>query len=215
MTVSACIIASKRADAEVCIATLEGRVDEIVIVEAPGCEDFAAARNEALDQATGDRVLSIDTDERLRDDLLELSGWAMTVAVQHPQGFTSHQPRLFRRDPQIRWWRTVHETIMPSLHALGVEPVVSGVRLLHVGYAADALPGKLDRNRRLLEEWCRAHPEDEWAKSKLEKTVRCLRVDRHVPEHHLTRSFALSAIGRQGHRQSHEGSSARVNVWER
>ena len=142
-----------------------------MIVEAPDCRDFAAARNEALDRATGDWILSIDTDERLRDDLLDLKGWAMTVAVQHPQGFTSHQPRLFRRDPRIRWWRTVHETIMPSLRALGVEPAPSGVRLLHLGYTVDALPGKLDRNRRLLEAWCASHPEDEWARTKLAATV--------------------------------------------
>jgi glycosyltransferase involved in cell wall biosynthesis len=86
------------------------------------CDDYAAARNFALAQCSGDWVLSIDADEELEPGGIDKVravisqaaastkriGVVMRAAVngdEHPLG------RLFRRDPGVRWEGEGHETI--------------------------------------------------------------------------------------------------------
>ena len=86
MRVSATLIVrDESAFIEECLASLEGFVDEIVLVDTgcrddtlekarrfpiklhsfPWCHDFSAARNYAIAQASGQWILYIDADERL------------------------------------------------------------------------------------------------------------------------------------------------------
>lgn len=89
--VSACLIVkNEEANLERCLASLKGRVDQIVVVDTGStdrtveiaqtygatigffewCGDFAAARNASLDLATQPWILWIDADEELTPDAL-------------------------------------------------------------------------------------------------------------------------------------------------
>ncbi|MFO1067887.1 MAG: glycosyltransferase [Geminicoccaceae bacterium] len=153
-----------------CLASLAGVVDDIVVVDTgstdttpeiaqahgarvsfePWRDDFAAARNAALDRCGGDWILYIDADERVRDGsaarlrpLLEDETlgacWVQLVAK------AGHRPyremRLFRSDPRVRFHGVIHENIWPALNrylqATGRGVGTSEVVLDHVGYEGD------------------------------------------------------------------------------
>ncbi|MEN6527463.1 MAG: glycosyltransferase [Candidatus Polarisedimenticolia bacterium] len=131
-------------------------------------DDFAAARNAALDAARGDWILMLDADEvlerprreRLRKLLAEAREPAFTVEIVSPRGAgrveTARIARLFRRDPRHRYEGRIHESVLGSIcRALGretISPEASGLRARHEGYAPElaAARGKEERNRRLL-----------------------------------------------------------------
>jgi len=137
-----------------CLASVSGAVDEIVVVDtgsrdrtreiatAAGArvldfawvDDFAAARNAALDAALGTHVLVLDADERLAGDrralrraaadprlaigLLPIHD-AAALDASFDDVITGRSrlwepcfvPRFFRRDPRVRFSRRVHETL--------------------------------------------------------------------------------------------------------
>jgi tetratricopeptide (TPR) repeat protein len=127
-----------------CLASLQGVVDEIVIVDTGSTDrsreigesagarlydflwtgDFSEARNRALDLSNGQWILYIDADERVRAESVsnlraELSdprhdGYAVLL---HPR--PGHTPywalRLFRSDPSVRFRGLIHEDIWPAL----------------------------------------------------------------------------------------------------
>jgi tetratricopeptide (TPR) repeat protein len=197
--ISACLIArNEAANLARCLNSLKGLVDEVVVVDTGStdetvaiahsfgatvghfawCDDFAAARNAALDLATGDWVLWIDADEELDP----ASAPALRKAVVRPHfggfdleivnyvddrpdgGHILHYPmRLFRRLPQIRFTGAIHEQIQPSVAALGLPWArLDGARLLHHGYRPSALAdgAKLARTRTMLESAVARDPSD-------------------------------------------------------
>ena len=133
------------------------------------CEDFAAARNFALDHTTGEWVLHLDADETASaaaPDALRAELAAQPEAVRFlrvpvrspwPDGLGSDEHtarRLFRRLPSVRWTRRIHENITD---VGGERPEHEGsartLRVDHEGYR-DAVArregGKVERNVRLL-----------------------------------------------------------------
>lgn len=182
--ISACLIVrDEEASLPRCLASLSGIVSQIVVVDTgsrdtsaaiarshgalvssfPWDEDFAAARNAALDMATQPWILSIDADEELLTD----SVTALEAALASPEagllvrmrlmdGMGGHVevplPRLFRNDPRIRWSRAVHESVTDSLWELGTTtPPLTDVAMAHHGYGHGAVQsrGKLERNLRI------------------------------------------------------------------
>jgi glycosyltransferase involved in cell wall biosynthesis len=170
-----------------CLASVEGLFDEVVVVdtgsadrtrevarsfgcvvgEFPWVDHFAAARNAALDRATGDYAFWMDADDRLdgenrgrlRTLLANLTGGNDAYVVkclcvpERPGagGTVVDHVRLFRRVPQHRWTFRVHEQILPSLRATRADVRWSGVTVRHVGYVDAAVRRrKLDRDLRLL-----------------------------------------------------------------
>ena len=132
----------------------------------PWDDDFSKARNAALEAASGDWVLSLDADERLAAgqqlalrELLQQPLDAYFVQVHSAVTERSNQrtfvhlyPRLFRRDPRIRYCRRVHEQISEALEAMRARTAATRIRIDHEGYAASAevRMQKLHRNLRLL-----------------------------------------------------------------
>jgi hypothetical protein len=132
-------------------------------------ENFADARNYALNRASGDWVLVLDADERLeapdpeafRQLLLDdtAAGYTLTI-LQHrsmePGDYeTDMVCRLFRNLPQARYRGRIHEdiTIPLTLSCTGRSIKPSGLVLSHFGYLQETAiaKDKARRNRRLLE----------------------------------------------------------------
>ena len=142
------IVKDEAAFLEGCLCSLQGHVDEIVIVDTGSKDetpdiarsfdgrllhqewrgDFSAARNTALENASSDWILYIDADERLGcpegEELRQLlpgpESVGARVRFQPRSDMTCYSEiRLFRRDPRIRFQGSIHESIMPALNLLG------------------------------------------------------------------------------------------------
>jgi tetratricopeptide (TPR) repeat protein len=169
---------------EDCLKSLVGRADEIVIVDTGSqddtiqkalrfpiklyhfawCNDFSAARNFALERATGQWILYIDADERfdvpeprLLDSVIADSRKVAWNLRFHPRvDWTPYgEPRLFRNDPRIRFHGVIHETMREGIETVasadGKETGVCNLTLHHVGYEDDQIR-KNSRNIPLLRE---------------------------------------------------------------
>ena len=173
-----------------CLESLLGRVQEIIVVDTgsrddspqiavdfgatlvrfPWANDFSAARNVGLDKVSASWVLYIDADERLSlpdggqvGDYVDAAAIANYVRFRPKTGFTRYrEPRLFRRDPRVRFVGAIHETVNPSLTEIsareGLAIVPSRVEIDHLGYDGDQ-SHKHPRNLPLLESAVQAEPE--------------------------------------------------------
>jgi glycosyltransferase involved in cell wall biosynthesis/predicted Zn-dependent protease len=132
------------------------------------CDDFSAARNAALEHATGDWILMLDADEELpaaqHEDLRADMRNAAAIAFRLPlvnvgkedEG-RSFVPRLFRNAPRVCFTGRIHEQVFASLlvHAKkwGLKTAFGSAELLHHGYTPELLQGrnKIARNLKLLQ----------------------------------------------------------------
>ncbi len=167
-----------------CLESLRGVADEIVvgdtgsddgsmqlaknfgatILHLPWQDDFSAARNATLEQASGDWVLVADADDELlaedaerirpltRED--EFDGYLFrTISLvgdkESPAEVSSLQLRLFRRSTGARYVGRIHEQL--PLSPARVQFI--DIRFRHYGYFGDevARKGKIARNIRILE----------------------------------------------------------------
>jgi glycosyltransferase involved in cell wall biosynthesis len=153
-------------DATVALAKAAGaRVEHFEWID-----DFAAARNAALDAAGADWHVVLDADEWLADGADVLAGLrhqaptfvgAVRIDSLDDSGGTAQQVSswISRVLPgSVRYAGRVHE--QPQ-HALPVQRLA--VTLGHDGYTKEALAAKAGRNRRLLEQEVAAHPADAYA----------------------------------------------------
>lgn len=155
-----CLLDTGSSDGTVQIAREAGAV----VGNLPWADDFSAARNACLDLAEGDWILQVDADEELDPatipalrETLSRPGHCRLLDVTLLDG-TDHPgsvllPRLFRRDPRIRYRRALHESVLDSLAESGLgDPSPCPVRLVHHGYSANVLADKAkhQRNIRIL-----------------------------------------------------------------
>jgi tetratricopeptide (TPR) repeat protein len=170
-----------------CLASAAGVADEVIVVDtgsgddtvavASGhgatvvhrrwTDDFAAARNVALERAQGRWILVLDADEelppdtraRLRDVVEATDADGLEVPIQNLRGgevASVHVAlRLFRNVPALRYVGRVHERVRVARCAAAWLPI------LHHGYADPAtLAAKLARNRALLERAVAEEPDE-------------------------------------------------------
>jgi glycosyltransferase involved in cell wall biosynthesis len=197
-SVSACLIVrdeEKRLPG--CLDSLRPVVDEIVVVDTGSKDrtmeiareggakvfefawqdDFSAARNAALDRATGDWILVLDADERLawegydafREPLrtTDKLGFLVTlVNLFEDRSSAVLLLRLFRNVKEIRYSGLIHERIDPSLRRMATDVKRSvgmhPARIFHSGYLEEikAEKKKDSRDIHLLNEQIRLDPTD-------------------------------------------------------
>ncbi len=167
-----------------CLQSVHGIADEIIIVDTgstdrtieiaqshgvqinhfPWIDDFSAARNNALQYATGEWVLVLDADERLKVkdkaeflnflDQPNIEGGFISIHNKQNDGelveYLVHKAvRLFRRRPEYRFTGSIHEDILPSILQNNgcVKEVPAWIE--HFGYSKDNIEKK-NRNLSLL-----------------------------------------------------------------
>ncbi len=144
------------------------------VFDVPWSDDFSAARNAALDRATGAWAFRLDADdhldqagrEALRSLLANLPNYPDGFAVRYTHDFeetpvTLDEVRLFPIRKDIRWQYRVHEQISPGIVAAGGSLRRTNVCLHHHGYRDPVVVRrKLERNLHLLELDMVDRPED-------------------------------------------------------
>jgi O-antigen biosynthesis protein len=142
------------------------------------CDDFSAARNESLRQATGEWIFWMDCDDWLAEpDRRGLAGLfsglghehvvyqmlhvsAASADGGHPES-AALQDRLFRNLPEVQWQGRVHEQIVPAVLRTGGAVRTTSIAIQHTGYEdAAERRNKVDRNLRLLELENAERPDD-------------------------------------------------------
>ncbi|GIV05111.1 MAG: hypothetical protein KatS3mg016_0686 [Fimbriimonadales bacterium] len=189
---------------EDCLKSVQGVVDEIVLVDtgsdddtpriaerfgakvirAEWHNDFAAARNIALQHSTGDWILVLDADERLTPE----SKQAILNAARHPQFvgyyleilneirdgdiFMHRIVRLFRRLPGLRWEGAIHEQITPSLVERQGRIATVHAQIRHLGYRGEIMTrrDKIRRNIEIIQRQLEREPDDLFHKFNLANT---------------------------------------------
>jgi tetratricopeptide (TPR) repeat protein len=147
------------------------------VIDYPWCDDFAAARNEALRHATGTWVFWLDADDHFddanRDKVAALfaglrdenAAFVMTSrspsAVPGEEATDVGHVRLFPNRPDFRWRYRVHEQILPALVHAHTALRWTDIVIEHTGYRDPAFRRrKLERNVRLLHLDHADHPDE-------------------------------------------------------
>lgn len=207
MKLSLCAIAKNEATSlPNCLKSVTNVVDEIIVLDTGStdktpkiaqdfgakvyhfqwCNDFSAARNEALKYVQGDWVLVLDADEVLKPEIVP----QLKQVIQQPnllvvnlvrleigakQAPYSLVSRLFRKHPEVYFSRPYHAMIDDSVSLLlQKEPQwqianLSDVAILHYGYAPGAIASrnKFQTAKTTMEGYLKHHPNDPYVCNKL------------------------------------------------
>lgn len=201
VTVTLCVIARNEEDfIGACLDSAREFVDEIVVVDTGStdrtvaiaqergarleyfewCDDFAAARNFAIEHATSDWILMLDADEELdpataanlRSEAghmrADMVGFAVPVENRARIGSGEETAvhvvtRFFPRRSWLRYQGAIHEDLAnlrePRRNQV---QIADNLRIFHYGYdpAVYAARDKDARNMRLLQNALEKHPDD-------------------------------------------------------
>lgn len=154
--------------------------------------DFARARNTALQFATGTWIISIDADERLlhpqtllseiRQAMPAIGGFVVGLHSESVRSngitdeYTAQATRIFRRDAKIQWRGIIHEQITDAIIEAGYEIHATPIVFHHLGYnlSPEAMRTKQDRNLSLLNTVIQSAPQDRYAHFQRGKTYLAL-----------------------------------------
>jgi glycosyltransferase involved in cell wall biosynthesis/Flp pilus assembly protein TadD len=181
-----------------CLESVKDAVDEINIVDTGSTDrtieiarsyganiqehawrnDFAWARNKALDMATRRWVLQLDADEELLPESIaalrqiaaapsHLTGvWLRCINASDRYkggGTISHAIiRIFPNHPRVRFHGSIHEFPSVDDSPLSMAGVVAPVKIVHHGYLTDIVADrkKYQRNMAIIEQNVIDHPDD-------------------------------------------------------
>ena len=190
-TISACVIAKNEQDCIVrCLQSVKNIVDELIVVDTGSSDhtvelarglgaktfyyewndDFAAARNYALDQASGSWIVFLDADEYLDQEkaanvrplIDKIQGNrkldSIACVMRHKAGLNGRfmglcqTVRIFRHSPAIRYQGRIHERIHKHTNRLCSLYAPENLLLIHhTGYTDTSLIEKAQRNLDFLE----------------------------------------------------------------
>ena len=155
---------------DACLASIREICDEIIVVDTGSSDasveialrhgaavsryawdgDFAAARNQALDQTDCRWILYIDADEELApvgrpavEALLEHAPEVAFRILLKPDSHSTpyREYRIWRHDPRIRFEGVIHEKVVPAIQRVSEHdraPIgTADLLLTHVGYEGD------------------------------------------------------------------------------
>jgi len=191
-TLALCMIVKNEADnLRQGLAPIRGGFDEVVIVDTGSdddtiavarelgatvvpfewCDDFSAARNVSLSQATADWILWLDGDDRIGlEELGQLrqalsrepsQAYALRLEVTGDSPVSCVQVRVVPNRPGVQFEGRVHEQLAYSVERLGLPIVALDVGIVHEGYEDDALlTAKKCRNHALLLQQLTEQPDD-------------------------------------------------------
>lgn len=169
-----------------CLDSVKPYVDEIIVVDTGSqdgtpeiarqygaiieffewCDDFAAARNYSISQATGDWILILDADEALvvetdefRQQLTsspEVLVYLLSLKEVNNQEQMSplYTPRVFRNIPELRYVNRFHEQLVYQNQPIQQHQIgnLKSLAILHYGYGKqEVLQKNLNRNIPILE----------------------------------------------------------------
>lgn len=181
-----------------CLESIKDFVDEINIVDTGSTDrtieiarsygarveehawrnDFAWARNRALDMATKRWILQLDADEEFVAESGEalrsiasapahLSGvWLRCINASDRYkggGTISHAIiRIFPNHPRVRFHGAIHEFASVDDSPLSMSAIFAPLRIVHHGYLADVVEGrdKYARNLKIIEQNVLEYPDD-------------------------------------------------------
>ena len=142
------------------------------------CDDFAAAKNFALEQANGDWILFLDADEYfepaslplVRQYILRYQPQRQVIGLMcHLLDFDqdqydrltriTYQARIFRCSPHIRYVGSIHETLQVQGVPGSRLQYVAAIRIYHTGYSSQGMRRKAERNLRILQAEAAQHGE--------------------------------------------------------
>ena len=145
----------------------------VAFYEFVWCDDFAAAKNFALDQAHGDWIVFLDADEffdeasqkKIRLTLRRMHGDKNIAGLITPFFnidesnnneilSKSWQMRIFRREKNLRFVGKIHESLQ-NLDPKGQDRdfvVVESLCFMHTGYSRNIVEMKLRRNLNIIKE---------------------------------------------------------------
>lgn len=190
------IVKNEAANLTRCLNSVKHCVDEMIIVDTGSnddtvqlakeagakvyhyqwTDDFAAARNFSLDQATGDWVFYLDADEELEPNCCrrfrsltansQVEGYLFQInnLTDTKDNLRHINLRLFRNNPAYRFAGRLHEQILTTIRANKPEALVenSGLNIFHYGYLSAVFFGKnkAQRNFRLNQLMVQSEPDN-------------------------------------------------------
>lgn len=200
MKISACLIVkNEAANIGRCLDSMKNIVQQIVVMDTGSiddtieiaraygaeiyayewCDDFAAAKNAALEKATGDWIVFLDADEYFSEQSSENIPDLIKKYEEQCDGFMMQMvnidvdknnevldeffvTRVFRNDPNMRFVREVHEYLenKTGRRNLWYRVEASDVKLFHTGYSSKRVKSKCERNLKLLLEKLKENPHD-------------------------------------------------------
>jgi glycosyltransferase involved in cell wall biosynthesis len=200
------IVKNEEKSLATCLNSVKDLVEEIVIVDTGStdntvkiaesfkakvehfqwCDNFAIARNEALQYVQGEWVLVLDGDEVLNPEIIpfiqeEINNPDHLVinlvrqeigAIQSPYSLVS---RLFRRHPEISFSRPYHSMIDDSVAKIVKKQPhwkilsLSSVAIFHYGYQPETIAAldKTTKAKQAMEKFLKQNPQDAYTCSKL------------------------------------------------
>lgn len=170
MNITACIITNNDRRVLNAIKSVQSSCNEIILVETSGQNDFqkelnnlgvklffkdwtknfSEARNYSIEQATGEYILIIDSDEILNTEIKYLDSQFDYYLFRINHDTTYHWGiRIFRNIPGVRYSGKLHETV--DLCLQGLKGAKAEADIIHKGYAdSKELAEKTKRNYDIL-----------------------------------------------------------------
>ncbi len=132
--------------------------------------DFAAAKNYAIEQAMGKWIIFLDADEYIRthdyDKVIKIIkkydadksiiGFVnplINIDSSRNDAYIStvEQIRIFRKLPPLRYVGAIHEMLQYSGDGKKSMPLIDDYTIYHTGYSSQLMPDKYKRNLKMLE----------------------------------------------------------------